>query len=139
MSYTFASTLENAEKGTQIVLVSLGIDGISCNEPGWNALVKKFQHGKGLKMILLIAEDQSQWHQAKTMWSHHDWLGPIEGRLWACCDLKELLDPASHVRLYTQILDQWRKCGGGRAARGQAIESEERPVVGRNGKKCARK
>ena len=132
--HKLASILQNAKNGTQIVFVSLGLDGISSKRSGWDVLIE-FQQRKGLETKLLVAEDLAQWYKAELLWSSHDWLGPIEGRYWACCDLEKLLDPASDVRLYTQILEQLEKCGNGRSVREQAIESEGRPVSGRNYRK----
>lgn len=70
--HKLASILQNAKNGTQIVFVSLGLDGISSNRSGWEDLIE-FQHSKGLKINLLIAEDSSQWYKTELLWSNHDW------------------------------------------------------------------
>ena len=133
--YVFASALESAKKGTQVVFVSMGIDGISCNEPGWNELINKFErvNPRELQFHIVFAESYAQWHAGEIMWSHHDWKGPIANRYWACCSLPLLLEDRTKVRLYQQIRAQWAKCGSGRRIRSKGIREEERPVYGRNG------
>lgn len=133
--YVFASALESAKKGTQVVFVSMGIDGISCNEPGWNQLINKFErvNPRELQFHIVFAESYAQWHAGEILWSHHDWKGPIANRYWACCSLSLLLEDRTKVRLYQQIRAQWAKCGSGRRTRSKGIREEERPIYGRNG------
>ena len=128
-------TLKTAERGSQIIFVAIGLDGISGNVPGWREFVEVFQNRcrKALQMNLMIAESVEQWHAAQLLWSKLDWYGPFEERYWICCNLDELLDPASKVRLHRQIHLQWKRCGDGRETMSRGIQMQKRLVVGRSG------
>ena len=129
------SALAKAKQGTQVIFVAIGIDGVSCNEAGWNEYVNHFEitDPRKLQLFIVFAESFLQWHQSQILWSHHDWKGPIASRYWTCCPLRPLLNTETNVRLYQQIREQWTKCFAGRVMRRQGIKEEERPVVGRNG------
>ena len=65
--HKLASILQNVKNGTQIVFVSLGLDGILSKRSGWDDLIE-FQQRKGLETKLLIAEDLAQWYKAELLW-----------------------------------------------------------------------
>lgn len=131
-AHEWVTALEKAEKNTQVIIVAMGLDGASSNRNGWHNLMDAFHE---LHFYLIIAEDKKQWHHCDVLWSQHDWQGPIEGRYWACCDLRKLCDPESNVRLYTQIREQWAKCELRRATIGLAHKEEGRLPAGRNGRR----
>ena len=58
---TFLDVLCALEAGAQVVIATLGIDGLSGNIEGWQAFIEEFVTRKGLKIYLLIGESTTQW------------------------------------------------------------------------------
>lgn len=137
--YEIHSSLRDTEKGTQIIFVSLGIDGISCNQLGWQTFINKFQN-KGprqLEFYILFVEFRKQWNNSVIKWSTDDWFGPIEELYWTFCPLKDMLYE-TEIRLHRQIQEQWTKCGDGRERMSEGRRVQERPPEGRSGPKLTR-
>ena len=127
--------LIKAEDGSQIVFVSLGIDGMSADIPGWQNFIGSYQYtrAKKLDIYVIFGEHYKQWHANSVPWNKDDWLGPQGDRYWVCCEAEGLVDVNSRVRVYQQIQEQWAKCIKGRLMRSAAIAEEGRPVTGRSG------
>ena len=128
-------TLEYAHQGTQILLVAIGVDGIPCNVDGWRDFVDRHQvhRATNSRPHLIISEREAQWVKNRTLWSWHDWQGPFQDRFWAYCDLWDLRNVESGVRLYEQIRTQWESGMDERMGKRHGIKREGRSVNGRSG------
>lgn len=129
----FLENIEKMPKGSAVILVLLGLEGLTANQEGLRAFVRQYQH---LEFTLLIGETREQWISREVVWSNHDWSEPILERYWAAVNLKMFLADKDCCRLYSNLAAQWVLCLRRRRDTGAAMALEGRRTTGRNGKKA---
>lgn len=133
----FANVMSKVEAGSRVVLVLVGLEGLSTNEEGWEEFLK---HHQNKRISLLIGESDRQWKDIRRDLANVDWRPLEAGYHWIFCDLDALMANRSNrdVRVYNHILEQWGWMSEGREIRGKGIMTEKRPVAGRHGPQRSR-
>lgn len=99
----FTTALHRMPAQSTIVIVIIGLEGLSVAMEGWKNLVNSFY---SLRFVLVIAEKPKQWYRASVTWSYQDWYGLHLGRFWATIDLAILIDENRRrgCRLYEGVV-----------------------------------
>ena len=103
--------LLTAAPGSRVVLVTMGFEGLSCNQDGLKEFFEFWQEKKGLELQILIAENAIQWRTKKKPWNPANWIGPHCGRYWALLSFKDLINSINGINdcnLAAEYLEQLR-------------------------------
>lgn len=120
----------NAHSGTQVILASIGLEGLSGNEAGLVNFYRFWHDERGLELKILIGERMVQWVSKTIPWAYQNWMGPCLGRNWALLDFEDLVNAIEghdSTAFAQEYLQQIRKCLVSRSH-----VSEGRLRVGRN-------
>ena len=59
--------LENASAGTNVIMVSCGIDGVPTHLKGWGLFLQNWEDQKELTVTIYFAKREEQWYGAEGM------------------------------------------------------------------------